>query len=286
MGKIYRLYIDESGDHAYGKKDLKSLRIKSDGGITSLKIDDYPELKKEEKRYLGLTGCIVETEAYASSFYPKLEELKQKHFPHDPDDVVILHRKEIINKESHFWRLRDPQKEGEFNADILKFLQEQEYKVITVVIDKMAHIERYQGFAYHPYHFCLSAMLERYCGFLYSANANGDVMAESRGGEEDRKLKEAYQNIYNTGNLFRESSFFQSVLTSKEIKIKLKDANIAGIQIADLIAFPSKQRILVENKRASEPDKKIFGGKVCEIIESKYNNYNGKVKGYGKVFIK
>jgi hypothetical protein len=111
MGKIYRLYVDESGDHAYGKKELKELKVKSGGIINSIEINDYPELKKEEKRYLGLTGCTIETETYASSFYPKLEELKQKHFPHDPDDVVILHRKEIINKESHFWRLRDPQKE-------------------------------------------------------------------------------------------------------------------------------------------------------------------------------
>ncbi len=68
--------------------------------------------------------------------------------------------------------------------------------------------------------------------------------------------------------------------------IWLKNSDIAGTQIADLIAFPSKQRILVENRRVLEPDKRIFGGKICSIIESKYNNYDGKINGYGKVFIK
>jgi hypothetical protein len=150
----------------------------------------------------------------------------------------------------------------------------------------MAHIERYQSHAYHPYHFCLAAILERYCGFLRFYNVKGDVMAESRGGEEDNQLKEAYQNVYNNGTLFRGSSFYQNVLTTKEIKIKLKVANIAGIQIADLIAHPSKKRILLENKRTAEPDRKIFGGLICEAIESKYNSYSGKVSGYGKVFIK
>lgn len=235
---------------------------------------------------MGLTGCVVETGVYANQFYPMLEELKMKHFPHSPDDDVILHRKEIIHKEGSFWRLRNPEVEKRFNEDILAFFEQQEYKVITVVIDKLAHIERYGIVAFHPYHYCLAAILERYCGFLNAYKVKGDVMAESRGGEEDSKLKEAYQNVYNKGTLFRDSSFFQNVLTSKEIKIKPKIANIAGIQIADLIAFPCKQSILVENKRIHEPDRNLFGGKVCEIIEKKYNSYNGRVPGYGRVFIK
>ena len=37
---------------------------------------------------------------------------------------------------------------------------------------------------------------------------------------------------------------------------------------------------------ATEPDRAIFGGKVCEVIANKYNNNHGKTKGYGKVFLK
>jgi hypothetical protein len=160
--------------------------------------------------------------------------------------------------------------------------------VITVVIDKKAHIERYYEFAYHPYHYCLGAMLERYCGFLHFNNSKGDVLAESRGGAEDNQLKEAYRGIYYSGTQFRSTEFFQKVLSSKEVKLKPKSTNIAGIQLSDLLAHPLKQEILVENERLPDSETEIFRKKVCETIQRKYNRqiYSGKVYGYGKVFLK
>lgn len=285
MSRLFRLYIDESGDHSYGKKELQALETDDKSNIS---IADYPELEKDDKRYLGLTGCIIENEIYRQSFHPKLEELKQKHFPHNPDEPVILHREEIVNKRGPFWRLSNPEQEKAFNEDLLSFLNKMEYKVITVVIDKKAHIERYQKFARHTYHYCLTVLLERYCGFLKFNNARGDVLAESRGGREDQQLKKAYESIYNGGTQFRPPKFFQSVLTSKEIKLKPKSANIAGLQISDLLAHPLKQKILIENNRLPASKEELFMTKVCGVIERKYNRhfYNGRIVGYGKVFIK
>ncbi|QGP92268.1 hypothetical protein MGLY_16390 [Neomoorella glycerini] len=252
-------------------------------------IDYYPELKEIQKRYLGLLGCIVEYEAYRTSFYPSLEALKQKHFPHSPDDPIILHRKELVNKEGPFWRLRQPEKEEQFNNDLLTFLQEQRYVLIVVVIDKKSHIERYGNAAYHPYHYCMAAMLERYCGFLNFYNAQGDVLAESRGKTEDQELRKAYQYLYNSGTQFRDATFFQKTLTSKEIKLKPKTANIAGLQVADILAYPLKQQILLENGRI-EPEvfRGKFGEQIVATVENKLNrhHYSGKIEGYGKVFLK
>jgi hypothetical protein len=126
--KLYRLYIDESGDHT------------------------YYEVEEPARRYLGLTGIFVEAEYYRNTLQPEMELLKQKHFPHSPDEPVILHRKDIINHTGPFWRLRDKAKEYDFNRDFLEFIQRQEYRIITVVIDKKAQIERYGEFAYNPYH--------------------------------------------------------------------------------------------------------------------------------------
>ncbi len=144
MSRIYRLYIDESGDHSYGKKELRSLRIKFKEKIIDYSKGYYPELEKDDKRYLGLTGCVIESEKYRSIFHPRFEELKQRHFPHNPDEPVIFHRKDIINKSGSFWRLRDPEKERSFNEELLKFFEEMDYMVVTVVIDKKAHVERYE----------------------------------------------------------------------------------------------------------------------------------------------
>lgn len=258
----YRLYIDESGDHTYYK------------------------LEDPAKKYLGLTGIFIETEYYRTTFQPEMERFKQEHFPHNPDEPVILHREDIINRRGPFWRLRDAERERAFNEEFLQFIDEQDYHIITVVIDKKTHIERYGKAAYHPYHYCLAALLERYCGFLNFYNAQGDVLAESRNGAEDLKLKKAYQKLYREGTKQRDSNFFQRALTSSQIKIKPKSANIAGLQLSDLLAHPSKQEILIEEQRINDPGYN-FGKQICQCIQAKYNQqvYEGRIWGYGKVFL-
>ncbi len=258
----YRLYIDESGDHTYGA------------------IDD------PGKRYLGLTGCFVEQEHYRSTLQPGMEALKQKHFPHSPDEPVIFHRKDIINRKGPFWRLRDEMARIAFDQDLLAFLLEMDYLVITVVIDKKAHTERYGAAAFHPYNYCLAVMLERYCGFLNYFNARGDVMAEGRGKKEDRVLEGAYHDLLKRGTRWRNSEFFRDVLTSKDIKIKLKKANIAGLQLADIIAYPSKHEILAGHGQV-QTRHGIFGTEILKIIKRKYNRHlhDGRISGYGKVFL-
>jgi len=182
--------------------------------------------------------------------------------------------------------LRDTEKEQAFNEDFLQFIKEQDYRIITVVIDKKTHIERYGEVAYHPYHYCLRVLLERYCGFLNFYNAQGDVLAESRGGTEDQQLKEAYRAIYDMGTQWRGTEFFRGSLTSSKIKLKLKSANTAGLQLSDLLAYPSKQEILIEERRINDPGDN-FGKQICQRIQVKYNIqvYEGRIRGYGKVFL-
>jgi hypothetical protein len=260
--RLYRVYIDESGDHTY----------RSLGDVA--------------KRYLGLTGCIIEAEYYRTQFRPALENLKQKHFPHDPDEPVILHRRGIVNRKGPFWRLRDADSRQGFDRDILTFFCQQEYLLITVVIDKKSHLARYGEFAFHPYHYCLAALLESYCGFLNFYNAKGDVMAENRQKTEDKKLMIAHQTLYETGTQYRSRDFFRNVLTSHELKLKPKTANIAGLQLADLLAYPSKQEILLSEGKIDTVG--AFDQRVGNVIQDKYNRqiYQGKAVGYGKIFLK
>jgi hypothetical protein len=158
--------------------------------------------------------------------------------------------------------------------------------VVTVTIDKKNHIKRYGHAAYHPYHFCLAAMMERYCGFLNFYTAEGDVMIETRHKRENRELQTAYDALLASGTSYRPGQFFSRVLTSKEIKFRTKNANIAGLQIADLLAHPCKNEVLIENGRIDRIGQ--FSEKVIGIIQDKYNKqvYQGRITGYGKVFIK
>ncbi len=259
--KRSRIYVDESGDHT------------------------YRNLQKQENRYLCLIGCIFKREQYRV-FVRKLEDFKQKHLPYDPDFPLILHRSDIINRRGCFGRLCDPTARKKFDSDLLNLIREADFKVIAVVIDKKNHVEKYKELAFHPYHYCLTAILERYCGLLNFIGGLGDVLAESRGGSEDNQLKEAYRRVYNAGTQYQRPEFFQHVLSSKEAKLRSKRNNIAGLQLADNLAYPVKQSILLEYKKIPDPGN-IFGKRICEAIKTKYNKhlYRGHIEGYGRIFI-
>ncbi len=251
----YRIYIDEVGN-----PDLES--------------SDNPN-----HRFLSLTGIILELSYVKNVVCPQLEALKAKFFNSHPDDPVILHRKELLNARSPFECLKDADIRRHFDEELLNLLEQWKYVVISVCLDKKKHKDTYTVWRYDPYHYCLAVLLERYIFFLEQSGAIGDVMAESRGGKEDTRLKRAFRRLWEGGTDFIAPERFQSVLTSRELKVKQKQNNISGLQIADLIAHPSRNEILYENNlRAKPPDR--FAGKIVTILSRKYYQREGKI--YGK----
>lgn len=235
-----------------------------------------------------MLGCFFDLEYYENDFHPKFEGFKIKHFSRDVDDkIIILHRKELINKQGHFSILQERNKEKKFNTDFLEIFKSSKYGIICVVIDKKQHHERWGINAAHPYHYCLLAMVQRFVGFLNRNNAKGDVMAESRGAQEDLQLKAEFTHLFETGTPYVSSSVFQNCLSSKEIKLRKKEHNVAGLQVADLLAHPCKQDVLLDKNRIEKYYGK-FGQKLLKIAQTKYNKWElfSKVEGYGKVFIK
>jgi hypothetical protein len=107
-------------------------------------------------------------------------------------------------------------------------------------------------------------------------------MAESRGGKEDRRLKAAYERLWEQGTDFVPPDQFQRALTSKQLKMKTKANNIAGLQLADLIAHPSRNEILREldlHDRELAP----FAARVIAILKGKYDQREGLC--FGKKFL-
>ena len=103
-----------------------------------------------------------------------------------------------------------------------------------------------------------------------------------RGGEEDLQLKQAYKRAYESGTLHFSHEKFQIALTSKDIKIRPKSANIAGLQLADVLAYPVRQAILADKGLIPDPGD-VFGKRVYEAARPKYNcrEGTGQVEGYG-----
>ncbi len=95
----YRLYVDEVGN-------------------SDLKASTDPN-----HRYLSLTGVIMELGYVRTTVFPAVETLKSRYFDSHPDDPLILHRKELVNKRYPFHHLRDPAVEKAFNDELLALLR-------------------------------------------------------------------------------------------------------------------------------------------------------------------
>jgi hypothetical protein len=235
-------------------------------------------------RYLSLTGVIVRLDYLAAHLEPRLEVLKATHFGPRPLGAppIVLHRKELVNRRPPFENLRDADRETAFNADVLALLRESAYRVITVVIDKLEHRERYQVWRFDPYHYCLTALVERYVLFLRANAAKGDVLAEARGKREDMRLKDSFQRVYVGGSDFVPPGIVSAYLTSGELKLERKAKNVAGLQIADMLAHPSFRATLARRQHQELPPN--FGGEIAAILEA--NKYRrapgGQIDGWGE----
>jgi hypothetical protein len=190
----------------------------------------------------------------------------------------------MVNARKAFKNLRDDRKRAIFDAELLEIISAAEFRLVAVVIDKAVLRQTHGDAAAHPYHLGLGFLLQRYAGYLNHVNRMGDAMAESRGGVEDRLLKESYQYVFARGVWVTPSSFFQAALTSGELKLKQKSANIAGLQLADLLGHPIKMSVL-RYYGLSVQEPAPFAQQLLRVVEPKFNRqlYNNRVEGYGIV---
>jgi len=224
MAPTYRIYIDESGDHTYRAV-----------------IDPTT-------RYLALSGLVVVKSHYDTTIAPALEALKRKHFASDPDNPVILHRSDIVQRKRWFGVLREPARAQAWDDDLVTFIQELHGQLFTVVIDKWAHKQMYPVGTFDPYEYALAVLLNRIRGFLNIQRAQADIIAEGRGKREDAELMRAYRDLRAIGGgAYGSASAYQKVFPEQDLLIRRKDSNVAGLQIADLLVTEQKVDITIRN---------------------------------------
>lgn len=260
--KRFRLYVDESGDHTF-----------------NLTEDD-------NHRYLGLLGVWFDSEAPYREFARALGELKKEIFGWHPDDPPIcFHRSDIVKRKNIFVRLRDTETNKRFEGGLLKLIGDAQFCMTCVVLDKAAYRAKPYREPLHPYHYCIAALLERYAGWLSQTGAEGDVIAESRGRNEDQELLEAFEVTLQKGTRFHDPQGFQQVLTSTKIKLKKKEHAVPGLELADLLAYPIKREMVTERRGERPPND--FGSALLDAARPKMNCQlsTRQVAGYGKVWL-
>lgn len=261
---IFRMYVDENGNY--------SLR---------------ENINQDSNRHLCLTGIIMERPTH-KLLAQQLGALKQKYFE---SDRVVLHRREIISATPPFEALKDRVTRANYDQDMLHIIEKINYKVIAVVIDKQALVDRYTlQRARDPYALAVEYLMQRYQYFLQDyrrrsgIKAKGDIMAEARGGKEDGITKETYRRIYR-GEGYIGLKDAGEYYSSKEIKLRKKKENIAGLQFVDLISHTARRYILSQNHLAHDLKKDSFAQKVVDIlVKDKFRRRNNIIEGNGAVF--
>lgn len=247
----YRLYIDESGDHT------------------------YKHLDNPDTRYLGLTGVLFKRDHYIEHVEPELEDIKRRLFKYDPDDPPILVRNVIKHRKRWFYVLQDKSLNEEWEAELLSYFSGlvKHCNIFTVVMDKKEHLKNYPLQTFDPYSYCLHVLLNRVRGLLIKRGEQADVLAESRGGIEDKQIMHAYRDLRVYGSYYGGGEYYRKVYPEEQLLIRRKDNNVAGLQIADVVAYGQKVITIMENDKPFPRSLGEFEAKLNEVVDKMVNQY-------------
>lgn len=248
--ETHRLYIDETGDHR------------------------YKQLDKLESRYLGLTGLLFNREYYESTVPQAVESLKKQFLKYDPDKPPILVRSEIVYRKHAFGVLANKETNAKWEAAVLELFRGLHTQIFTVVIDKKAHIEKYPLETFDAYVYSLAVLLWRVRGYLCLHRRKSDIMAEARGKVEDAKIQRAFDYVRGDGfTNFGTAEGYCEAFPDPKLKFGTKIHNIAGLQLADLIAYGQKVKTLLDSHKPYHKPPSPFTIALNEAVESKVNRY-------------
>lgn len=241
--------------------------------------------EKLDNRFLSLTGVAMRVDHARDSLAPKFEWIKTAIFDHDGDDPLIFHRRKIVQRKRDFGVLNNSEKRALFDKALLRAMKVCEYRVITAIIDKQEAGTKDKWKEKHPYHYLMQIITEKFARLLDRVDNTGDIMPEGRQGKKDTLLQEAYEAVREHGNYYYGASQIRHRIPSSNLKFRYKRDNIAGLQLADLIAHPSHMSMLAE--RHFPVTLGDFACKVEEVLNAtKYDRSgSGRIAGYGRKWL-
>jgi len=213
----YHLYIDECGD-----QNLETFS------------PTFP--------IFTLCGILIR-DTLVPSLEEQVRELKHEFWA---DRQIILHSRDIRKCQNGFEILFDLDVKRRFYESINRLLgQRGVYIIVSCSILKEPYIRQFGRFN-DVYGQSLSFVLERAIFCIDRENSDGhsriSAIVERRGKREDNNLRNYYQQLLDKGTYWVTKERMQNRMTGLDFKWKSED--IAGLQIADLIAYPLTRHVL------------------------------------------
>jgi len=226
--------------------------------LSELKNKSRLELKKiSNRRHFGLCGVIV-----PGAEYPDIK-LKGRHIQEKIFGLgkfKPFHYVEILNNSKNYAFLGVNSSKRQSLISLLNnYLNDSKFKIIECFVDKQKIALDYGVFRANKlvginkirpgiyskcnlkqlnlYLISLKFLLKRYYEYLVSKNKRGLIIAESRGEKEDNDLLDAFY-YYQRGGI--------NSISAKNLRFYIidlliihKKQNHLGLQIADLVTYPS-----------------------------------------------
>ena len=199
------VYVDESGDHSLASID-----------------SGYP--------VFVLALCVFHKRHYSEKIIPEIKKLKFHYFGHDS---VVLHENEICKQKGAFAFLSHLPTRTQFMNRLSSIIDTSNFILITSVVDKV-RLGRSESGTSNPYHIALGLCLESLRNFLAEKKQDHrqtHVVVECRGKKEDSELELEFRRICDGANRGNRNLPFDVVFADKK-------TNLAGLQLADLVARP------------------------------------------------
>ncbi|WP_333473792.1 DUF3800 domain-containing protein [Sphingomonas radiodurans] len=181
--------------------------------------------------------------SYTDEIEPAFRRLKFKYFGHD---AAVLHEREIRKQAPPFAFLRqDAALREAFMADVSEIMINARFHAYCAVIDKLKHKARYSD-PWNPYEIAMQFCMEKLSNRLVvdgQSKRLTHVLFEARGREEDRQLELEFRRVAANDKRWgwRAVDFTRTPLEPLFVP---KAANLAGHQLADLIARPLALRAI------------------------------------------
>ena len=239
------LFLDESGDHNLAVIDRS-----------------YP--------LFVLGGVIIDQRYAAGPLEDAFRAFKRRLFGRDD---LILHTADITRNRNGFERLKERAFREYFYQELNALLRGIEFRVMACVIRKDDHLQRYGVAALDPYMLSLDVLVERFCMEIGNVDSGGVIVAERRDAMLDRELDIAWLNLKVQGTRYIKAKDIEKRVVG--LNLRAKTANIAGLQLADLVVTPIGRKVL--GKTIKED---------YRVVEEKFRcSQTGKVEGYGLVVL-
>ncbi len=229
------MFLDESGNHNLNK-------------INPV----YP---------IFVLGGVIVDRAYARTVIdPRMRVFKRQFLG---TDNIILRTVDMVRGRNGFESMQDPVFRMEFYQSLNAMLDELDYKIVACAVKLEEHVARYGEGAPDPYMVSLDVLVERFCLALEDEIDAGFNCAKMRNPKLDRDLTKAWDDVCARG---------AGTVTPREIAEKIvhltlknKKPNVAGMQLADLVATSIGRSVIGKPAHGNEVSRDVVMGKIRRV---------------------